>query len=610
MKKFFKWLGIGTGGLLLVVGAFVVNSIWFKPIFIEVFFERAFLEFALQSPQSLSSMRLLEGMGIRGHNADLDDISPARTEWFADLVDEDLDVLHRYDRDKLQGQKALSYDIMEFFLQQQTGGREFMWHGYPVNQMGGVQNWFPTFMSTIHHIGDKLDCEHYVSRLSQSPRYFTQLLDDLRLRESKNIVPPRFAVEKVLTEMQGFVGKPPTENILYTSFAEKTAELEDLSETDRNALLGGVERQIHDSVYPAYRELIAYFELLGQKATTNHGVWKLPNGEGYYAQKLHEHTTTGQSGDEIHQIGLQEVARISSEMDAILRAQGYSEGTVGERMVALGEEERFLYSDDDAGRQQLLDDFQVIIDEIDAGMSKMFDLKIESKVEVKRIPEFREDGAALAYYQGPSQDGSRPGVFYLNLRDVKEHPTWSLRTLAYHEAIPGHHYQTAIQSELKGVPQFRKFLGFTAFSEGWGLYAERLAWEAGYQEDPFSNLGRLKDEMLRAVRLVVDTGLHQKRWTREQAIDYMVTYTGSRLTDATTEIERYMVWPGQATAYKVGMLKILELRERAKNTLGDGFDIRDFHRAVLQNGDVPLFLLEREIDRYITERQATGGSVS
>ncbi|NNF62527.1 MAG: DUF885 domain-containing protein [Gammaproteobacteria bacterium] len=606
MKKFLKWFGLGSGAVVLLLGAFVVNSIWFKPVFIEVFFERAFLEFGLQSPQSLSSMRLLEGLGIRGHNAKLDDISPERTEWFADMIEKDLEILARYDRGKLSGQKALSYDIMEFFLQQQSGGRDFLWHGYPVNQMGGVQNGFPSFMASIHHIGDRLDCEHYISRLSQTGRYFDQLLEDLRLRESRGIIPPRFAVEKVLDEMNGFIGKPPTENILYTSFAEKSEQLSGIEQAELDKLLQQVQTEIDDTVYPAYRNLIAYFEGLKAKATTNHGVWKLPNGDAYYAQQLFQHTTTRLTADEIHQIGLDEVARISAEMDRILVAQGYTEGTVGERMVALGREEQFLYPNTDEGRQQLIDDFQEIINEIDAGISEMFDLEIKAPVEVRRVPEFREEGSALAYYQGPSQDGSRPGVFFLNLRDTHEHPTWSLRTLAYHEAIPGHHYQTSIQSELSGVPQFRKFLGFTAFSEGWGLYAERLAWEAGYlDDDPFSDLGRLKDEMLRAVRLVVDTGVHQKRWTREQAIDYMVEYTGTRLSDATAEIERYMVWPGQATAYKVGMIKLLELRGKAKAELGEAFDIREFHRAVLQNGDVPLFLLEREIDRYIEDKKTS-----
>ncbi len=604
MKKFFKWLGLGTGVVLVLVAALVINSIWFRPIFIEVFFERAFLEMGLKSPQALSSLRLLEGLGIRGHNANLDDLSPERTIWFADQIEGYIETLATYDREKLQGQKALSYDVMNFFMRQQAGAREFMWHSYPVNQMGGVQNFFPIFMTTIHHVGDKLDCEHYISRLSQSPRYFSQLLDDLRLREDKGIILPRFAVEAVIEEMQGFIGVPAEENILYTSFAERTEPLEDLEPGEREQLLEEVRQQITGSVYPAYQGLIDYFVALRAKAVTDHGVWKLPDGEAYYATQLFQHTTTHKTAEEIHEIGLAEVERISAEMDAILTDQGLTEGTVGERVAALGNDERFLYPDTPEGRERIIEDFQVLIDEIDAGMSGLFDLEIESEVEVRRVPEFSEEGSSLAYYMGPAQDGSRPGVFYLNLRDIHEHPTWSMRTLAYHEAIPGHHYQTSIQSELSGVPQFRKFLGFTAFSEGWGLYAERLAWEAGYHPDPLSDLGRLKDEMLRAVRLVVDTGIHQKRWTREQAIDYMARYTGSRLSDVTAEIERYMVWPGQATAYKIGMIKILELRERAKRELGDRFDIRQFHRAVLQNGDIPLFLLEREIDRYIEEAAA------
>ncbi len=288
-------------------------------------------------------------------------------------------------------------------------------------------------------------------------------------------------------------------------------------------------------------------------------------------------------------------------MDAILREQGYTEGTVAERMTALGEEPRFLYPNTDAGREQILEDFQVIIDEIDEAMPDWFITLPKSPVEVVRIPEFRQEGAASASYTLPALDGSRPGRFNVNLRNLREHPRFRMRTLAYHEAVPGHHLQSALQTELTGVPQFRRVLPFTAFSEGWGLYAERLAWEAGFQDDPFDNLGRLQDELFRAVRLVVDTGIHRMRWTREEAITYMVDNSGLAETDVVTEIERYFVLPGQATAYKIGMIKILELRERARGALGEDFDIRMFHEVVLRNGDVPLTILEREVDSWIAE---------
>ncbi|MCZ6686275.1 MAG: DUF885 domain-containing protein, partial [Gammaproteobacteria bacterium] len=517
---------------------------------------------------------------------------------------EDREMLHRYDRSKLEGQAAISYDVMDWLMTDQTEGVEFTWHGYPVNQLFGVQNRMPNFMATIHHVGNERDARHYNTRLSKFDTKFDQLLEDLNLREEKGIIPPTFVVEKVIVEMNDFRNTPAKENILYTSFAEKLDKLEDLDEATRAELLARSETEINGTVYPAYDGLISYFEKLRPKATTNHGAWKLPNGDAFYDYRLRSSTSTDMTADEIHDLGLAEVARIQTQMDEILSAEGYSEGTVAERMAILNKEERFLYTNDDEGREQILKDFQGIIDEISEKMPEYFVTLPESKVQVKRIPEFSQANSAGAYYQGPSMDGSRPGVFYANLRNLEEHPKYGMRTLAYHEAMPGHHLQTALQIEMTGVPQFRKMMGFTAFSEGWALYSERVAWEAGFQDDPYDNLGRLQAELFRGVRLVVDTGIHRKRWSREKAIDYMYGNTGMAKHEVVSEIERYFVIPGQATAYKVGMLKILELRERAITALGEEFDIREFHDVVLRNGDIPLTVLEQQVDQYIAGNQA------
>ncbi len=601
MKKFFKWLGISVLGVLALVAGLVINTIWFKPIFINAFFERAFLEFALESPEALSSIRLLEQFGIDGHNAELDDISPAATERQDKRLLENQAMLQRYDRDKLEGQKALSYDIFEWFVNHQVEGIKYTWHGYPVNQLFGVQNGLPDFMVQIHQVNSVKEADYYISRLSKFDTKFEQLLEDLQLRESKDIIPPRFTVEKVLVEMKGFVDTPTEEHILYTSFVEKLDKVEDVDDATRERLLADVAREINETVFPAYRELIAYFEQLGEKATTNHGVWKLPDGDAYYAHQLRNYTTTKMTPDEIHQLGIADVARIEAEMDAILTAEGYTEGTVAERVLALNDEERFTYPNTDEGREAFLAHFDAILKEIDAGIDEYFDIRPIAGMEVKRIPEFSEATMPGAYYQGPAMDGSRPGVFFVNMRDLKEQPKFAMRTLAYHEGIPGHHFQTAIQNEMTGVPQFRKLLGFSAFSEGWALYTERLAWEAGFQDDPYDNLGRLRDEMMRAVRLVVDTGIHSKRWSRERAIDYMMSKTGMVEGDVVAEIERYFVLPGQACSYKVGMIKILELRERAKAQLGDDFDIRKFHNIVLSGGDMPLEILEGRVDAWLAD---------
>jgi uncharacterized protein (DUF885 family) len=350
--------------------------------------------------------------------------------------------------------------------------------------------------------------------------------------------------------------------------------------------------------------MLDHFEALLPRTTSDDGVWKLPDGEAYYDYQLRSNTTTSMPAEEIHRLGLAEVERIQSDMRAILEAEGYEVTTVGATMTALLDEERFFYPDTDAGREQILADYQAIIDEITAGMDRAFDSLPRAGVEVKRVPEFKEATETGAYYTDPPRDGSRPGVFWANLRDVREIPKFGMRTLTYHEATPGHHFQIAAQQELEGVPIFRTIPLFTAYTEGWALYAEYLAKELGYQEDPYDDLGRLQAELFRAVRLVVDTGIHAQRWTREQAIEYMLANTGMVEGEVVTEIERYIVWPGQACAYKVGMLKILELRETARRALGAGFDLAEFHEVVLGSGAVPLEILERRIDAYV---QRQGG---
>jgi len=356
-------------------------------------------------------------------------------------------------------------------------------------------------------------------------------------------------------------------------------------------------------VIPAYQKLLVQMESLRAKATRNDGVWALPDGDKFYQYTVESQTTTTLKATDIYETGLSEVARIGADMDAILTATGFTKGSRAERMQTMAKSPSQVYADSDEGRVQILKDYQAIIDEITKGLDTYFITKPKALVEVKRVPVFTEKTAPGAYYSPPPLDGSRPGIFYANLRDLTEQPKFTMRTLAYHEAVPGHHMQISIAQELKGLPIFRTVVPFTAYAEGWALYAEQLAWEAGYQQEPLDNLGRLRDEMFRAVRLVVDTGIHAKKWTREQAIDYMMANTGMPEAEVVTEIERYFVMPGQALSYKVGMLKILELRERAKKTLGPKFNLREFHDEVLKNGSLPLTVLERVIDAWIAAKR-------
>jgi uncharacterized protein (DUF885 family) len=586
---------------ILVAVALVVQSIYFRPVSIRIFYEKIFIERLLEAPELATSLGLLEQFGIHGHNARLNDESPEFTEASARRLGKELAQLHAYDRSSLRGQTALSYDVLDYFLETEKAGLPFRYHGYPVNQMFGVQSQLPTLMSTSQPLASLVDAEDYITRLRGFGAKFEQLLRSLKLREEKGILPPRFMVQKVLGEMQGFIAMPAAEHMLYRSFSRRIVKT-DIDEIMRRKLLAQAEEQIRDVVYPAYRQLIGYFHHLNSLPLQDNGVWALPDGKAYYEWKIRANTTTNMSADEIHDLGLSEVARIEEQMDRLLTAQGYDQGSVGERMSRLSKETRFLYPDSDAGRQQVLDDYQQIIDEIDGRLDDSFNIRPRSGVVVKRIPTFKEKTSAGAYYDAPPMDGSRPGTFYANLYNMSAIRKWGMRTLAYHEAIPGHHFQIAIARELEGLPTFRTVLPFSAYTEGWALYAERLAKEIGMQEDPFDDLGRLQAELFRAVRLVVDTGLHAKRWTREQAIAYMKDKTGMPETDVVAEIERYMVMPGQALAYKIGMLRILELRQKARSALGDRFDIRDFHDVILKNGALPLLLLEQQVAEYIRRK--------
>jgi uncharacterized protein (DUF885 family) len=446
------------------------------------------------------------------------------------------------------------------------------------------------------------DAEDYVSRLRAVGVKFDQVLEGLRKREELEIYPPQFVVTKVLEEMRNFVATPVEEGILMKSLLDKMKEA-GLPEGEQKRVALDARAAIEETVYPAYGRLIAYFEALDDKVEGNYGAWSLPDGDEYYRQMLKIFTTTDYDPRYIHQLGLAEVDRIQAEILQILADQGWDvSGGFTAAINEMAESPRFYYSDSGEGRDQILADYQAIMDEISAGLEPWFDVVPESGVEVRRVPEFKEKTAPGGYYEIPAMDGSRPGVFYANLYDIKATPTYGMRTLAYHEAIPGHHFQLAIQQQQDDLPFFRRLIPFSAYSEGWGLYAERLAWEMGFLENPYDNVGRLQAELFRSVRLVVDTGIHEARWTREQAIDYMLANTGMAESDVVAEIERYFVMPGQATAYKVGMIKILELRDYAKSELGDRFDIREFHNVVLTNGSVPLDILEQLVREYVAAK--------
>jgi uncharacterized protein (DUF885 family) len=604
IKKILKWLGAVLALMLFLGAGFGVHVWYFKPYDINLFFGREALKFALESPQLLSSIHVFEQFGINGHNAELDDDSMASTDRIFERLKGAHQVLVSYQDEDLSEADQMSKEIMLSLMNIMIDGEQFRFHNYPVNQMFGAQNGFPTFMESTHQVHSVGDAEDYVTRLSLVGIKFDQVIEGLEHREKLAILPPQFLVDKVLDEMRNFIETPTEEGILFAALVEKMEEAK-LDEDEQKRIGQDARREIENTVYPAYGRLIAYFEALDPKVEGNYGVWNMPNGDEFYRLALKFWTTTDYSPDYIHDFGLREIDRIQAEILAILVAEDWDTSNGFEAaIVALSASPEFKYSDTVEGREQILDDYRAMIEEISAGLEPFFDVMPAAPIEVDRVPEFTQKTAPAAYYQPPAMDGSRPGVFYANLYDIDVTRKFRMRTLAYHEGVPGHHFQLAIQQEQEDLPFFRRMVPFSAYAEGWALYSERLAWELGFQDDPYDNIGRLQDELLRAVRLVVDTGIHAKRWSRESAIEYMSTNTGMPQTDVVSEIERYFVLPGQACAYKIGMTKILEFRDLAEAELGDAYDIREFHNVILTNGSMPLTTLEKLVRQYIAAKKA------
>lgn len=619
-KRSWKfWVGRSILLILTISFIWIANLIWFKPFNIRHFYDRVFVEFAMGNPEMVTSLGIPILSDI--YKDDLSDASDKKNWQDFEKLKKDYSTLLSYDFESQSKENQLNTKILGWFLGSQVDGEKYFYYGYPVNQMFGVQSSLPSMMESSHKLEDKSDIEAYISRLSKFKTKFEQVIEGLRISEANGIIPPNFVIDRVLSEMTGFTGQkesqdidlevenkdPVKTNILYTNFDSKLSKIEGISSDEKEEYKRLVENEIRNTVFDSYNLLITYFQNLKSKANNDDGVWKFPDGDNYYQYQLTQNTTTDYTPEQVHQIGLSEVKRIKKEMWEILINEGYDDTTktIGEVIQPVNKEERFLFQNNDEGRKEVLERYNEILDEISIGLDDAFAIKPKAALEVKRVPEFKEEGAAGAYYQRPAMDGSRGGVFYANLRDVSETVKFAMKTLAYHEGIPGHHFQIAIQAELESVPIFRTLGLFTAYIEGWALYSERLAWELGfYKDDPFGNLGRLQAEMFRAVRLVVDTGIHYKRWTREEAIDYMIANTGMTTGEVVTEIERYIVMPGQACAYKIGMMKILELRERAKSELGDNFDLKQFHNIILKNGAVPLSILDELITEYINDTKA------
>ncbi|MAB22744.1 MAG: DUF885 domain-containing protein [Idiomarina sp.] len=564
-------------------------------------FEDIFMENVMRSPMYQSYL------GIKEDQDKWDDISEAAAEEELALQKEHLEQVKAIDESKLNEQTKISWMLMKQKLENEIADYKWRHHNYPVNQMFGMHSSVASLLINQHGISELDDAQDYIARLNGLPGLFDQLAENLELRAEKGIIAPKFVYPYVISDSKNIITGAPFDDgepsALWKDFTSKVEKLE-LEESQREELLASAEKAMLESVKPAYEGLITAVEGIAEQATTKDGAWKFPDGEAFYNNALKRTTTTDLTAEEIHEIGLSEMERIHEEMRGIMEEVGF-EGTLQEFFVHMRNSEEFVYPNTEEGRKRYLDEATAYIDNMRGRLDELFIKKPKADLIVKAVEPFREKSAGKAFYQQPSMDGTRPGTYYANLYDMAAMPTYQMEALAYHEGIPGHHMQIAIQQELEGIPKFRRFGRYTAYSEGWGLYTENLPKEIGLYKDPYSDFGRLAMELWRAVRLVVDTGIHDKKWTREEGIDFYVTNTPNAKSDAVKMVERHIVMPSQATAYKIGMNKILELREKAKSELGDKFDIREFHDVVLGSGPVPLNILEQFVNDYISETKSS-----
>ena len=605
LSRIIKSVGFILVWALMLFGIYLFNLFYMKPVSIDHYLGKEIIKDLTSSPEYMTYLGIFDDLDwLTGHSgkisiSDYDDIAE-------DLNSEKrkLDILTRYNDKALSPLQQTTKQIAIFDTKNNIQELEdFSLHYYPLNQIGGAHLNAIEFLSDMHQIDSYIDAKNYIKRASLFDESFEGLLTILEKQAEENIYAPDFVYVHVINQLDELMNHDLENHPLYSQFVNKISKT-DISEENKIALVKELEEVINNHVTRGFGLLKDFMVRTQKYANTNDGIWSLPNGDEYYQLQIRSYTTTDYTANEIHEMGVNEVKRISNRMGEILKNLGYDteNKSVGQIMNDLNEDPKFLYADTPDRKDIVVADYTAMVKEAQEVMVDYFVTMPKADVIVKAVPEYSEQTAAGGYYQSPALDGSRPGVFYANLYDIKQTPTYSMRTLAYHEATPGHHHQIAHSLENESLTLYRRF-GYrtSAFSEGWALYSEQLALEAGLASNKYDELGILQSELFRAVRLVVDTGMHHKKWSREKAMDYMKSKTGMSDTEVRVEIERYLVWPGQALSYKVGMIKMLELRNKAMSDLGSKFDIKKFHSAVLDHGIPPLFIVEQKIDEMIEE---------
>jgi uncharacterized protein (DUF885 family) len=595
-------------GLLALIIAGVVGAwfwFWATPVGVNNYINKIMLEQAIETPELLSQLGFIDNTPLDFHSGKLADYTKAQEDKQLAKLKKARAGLDKYGPKGLKDQELLSWRITAYFLDDIIRQSEFEHGGYTVNQISGATVNLPQFLTDIHRVKNEKSAVRYVSRLNEFGRVLGEVTARVEADRQAGVIPPDFVIEKSLVGMRAFIEGGADKNALVTTFPKKMADAK-LSADKQAKYLAQAKEAVATKVIPGYEAMIALFE--DMKDETNHdaGIWRIPDGEKIYAAALQSSTTTTLSAEDIHATGVAEVARIEAEMKAILDAEGVADGTLKDRIAAVSALPGQIFPNTPEGKKAMIDYLVALNEEVMSKAKGYFITIPPQPVEIVPYPEYQENSAPGGSYQPPALDGSRPGRFYINQKSTADNPKWTLPTLLYHEAAPGHHFQLSSAQLIKNVPIIRQVLPFTAYAEGWALYAEKVAAEdmGLYKDDRLGDLGRLQAEMFRAVRLVVDTGMHQKKWSREEAIAYMVEKTGMSEDEVTREIERYVVWPGQATAYKTGMIAIERLRAEAERELGDTFDLRKFHETILGNGGMPLGILEDNVRAWIAKKKA------
>lgn len=586
--------------VLLLAAVWAVRLIWLRPVNIDHFFERAYIEFLWDDPELLTATGVLDRFGLDGHRSQLTDASPARNVDLARIGSRNLNLLRGYDRDELEGQQRLSYDVFHWFLSTGVAGEEFLFHDYPVSHLSGPHIDIPQMLTQVHPITSAEDAEAYVERVSLIGQKFVQTIDALAYRKELGIIAPTFILTKAIRQCDDFVAMRPDDNMLYTSLKERLEKVPSISEQKREQLLRTCRQHIIEQVYPAYKRLSAYLMQLETESMAIAGVWHLPNGSGYYRHCLLQQTTLDADPDELFDFGRMEMARIEGEMRILLNLLRYPPSmTVNDVLREMEQDRTVTFGTDSVGKAACLRHFVRTIDAIRPRLDAQFKHLPENGLEVLPVPAYREPTSPLSFYLGPKGDPEGPGRLFVNESKACRQPYFLATTYAYHEGIPGHHLQRSVQAGLKDLPTFRRFLPFTAFSEGWAMYAEELGHELMDTQDALDRLGLLQSDLFRTARMVADVGIHHRKWLRDQAVRFLMDNAGLSPEDAEDEVDRYIVWPGQGCAYKVGKMKFLELRNRVKQAKGADFDAREFHSVLIGSGPMPLDVLEQRVDEYI-----------